>query len=68
VPDGKYTFTVYDEYSDGLSYPMDGLVSLTLGELVVLEAEGDFGASASLTFTMTDGELVLDAGDDEGDE
>ncbi|URW79215.1 hypothetical protein [Xiashengella succiniciproducens] len=68
VPDGKYTFTVYDEYGDGLSFPKDGLVSLTLGELVILEAEGDFGASASSTFTMTDGELVLDAGDDEGDE
>lgn len=68
VPDGKYTFTVYDEFGDGLSYPKDGLVSLTLGELVILEAEGDFGASASSTFTMTDGELVLDAGDDEGDE
>ena len=68
MPDGKYTFTVYDEFGDGLSYPKDGLVSLTLGELVILEAEGDFGASASSTFTMTDGELVLDAGDDEGDE
>jgi hypothetical protein len=53
LQDGEYTFTVYDVYGDGLSYPANGSVTVTHPdgtELVYIE--GNFGASASETFTL----------------
>lgn len=49
---GTYTFTVFDEYGDGLSYPFDGSVKLSSGEEVLFEAVGDFGPSAGTSFTL----------------
>lgn len=49
---GTYSFTVYDAYGDGLTYPNEGSVTLTYGgeELVVIP--GDFGESATVEFTL----------------
>lgn len=49
---GTYTFTVFDAYDDGLSYPEDGSVKLSVGGETIFEAVGDFGPSASTTFTL----------------
>src|SRR5690554_26204 len=49
---GTYTFTVYDDYGDGLSYPNEGSVVLSVGGETIFEAVGDFGPSASTTFTL----------------
>lgn len=49
---GTYTFTVFDEYADGLSFPEDGSVTLSAGGEVIFEAIGDFGGSATSTFTL----------------
>lgn len=57
IEDGTYTFTVYDDYGDGLSYPNEGSVILTFGDEVLFEAVGDFGASDGTTFTLGDVEL-----------
>lgn len=46
----SYTFTIYDAYADGLSYPTDGTYTLTLGGEVVASGSGDFGASESTDF------------------
>jgi len=53
LQDGDYSFTIYDAYGDGLSYPAAGSVTLTNNdgtELVYIE--GDFGASETVTFTL----------------
>lgn len=53
LQDGEYTFTVYDAYGDGLSYPTIGSVTVSTAdgtELVYIE--GNYGASASQTFTL----------------
>jgi hypothetical protein len=53
LQNGEYTFTVYDAYGDGLSYPAAGNVTVSKAdgtELVYIE--GDFGASATQTFTL----------------
>ena len=57
IEDGTYTFTVYDVYGDGLSYPNEGSVILTFGDEVLFEAVGDFGSSDGTTFTLGDVEL-----------
>src|SRR5690554_5401 len=49
---GTYTFTVFDGYGDGLSYPNEGSVVLSVGGETIFEAVGDFGPSASTTFTL----------------
>lgn len=49
---GTYTFTVFDAYDDGLSYPEDGSVKLSVGGEVIFEAIGNFGGSATSTFTL----------------
>lgn len=52
LEDGTYTFTVEDEYGDGLSYPEDGSVTITLNGVELVKFVGNFGASASETFTL----------------
>lgn len=49
---GTYTFTVFDVYGDGLSYPNEGSVVLSVGGETIFETVGDFGPSASTTFTL----------------
>jgi len=53
LQDGEYSFTIYDVYGDGLSYPANGNVTITDSdgtELVYIE--GNFGASATQSFTL----------------
>jgi len=50
--DGVYTFTVYDAYGDGLSYPADGTVTVSMGGEVLFTVSGDYGTEASGTFTL----------------
>lgn len=49
---GDYTFTIYDSYGDGLSYPEDGSVTLTTGGEELGSVEGNFGDSGSFDFTI----------------
>ena len=53
LENGEYSFTIYDVYGDGLSYPENGNVTITAPdgtELVYIE--GNFGASANQSFTL----------------
>ncbi|WP_028890717.1 DUF1735 domain-containing protein [Tenacibaculum sp. 47A_GOM-205m] len=45
-----FTFTIYDVYGDGLSYPADGTYTLTIGGTVKASGGGDFGSSESTNF------------------
>lgn len=45
-----YTFTITDDYGDGLSYPANGSYSLTIGGVVKATGGGDFGASEATDF------------------
>lgn len=45
-----YTFTIYDSYGDGLSWPADGTYTLTVGGTVKASGGGDFGTSESTDF------------------
>lgn len=49
---GSYTFTAYDAYGDGLSYPNEGSVKLTKNEVELVNFVGDFGAEATKTFEI----------------
>ena len=49
---GTYTFTIYDAYGDGLSYPSDGDVTLTNNGNVLVFIGGNFGSSESASFTV----------------
>lgn len=49
---GDYTFTVFDSYGDGLSYPANGSVTLVYNGAAVGSIEGDFGTEASIDFTI----------------
>lgn len=49
---GDYTFTVFDSYGDGLSYPANGSVTLVYNGAAVGTIEGDFGTEASIDFTI----------------
>jgi hypothetical protein len=53
LEDGTYTFTVNDSYGDGLSYPADGSVTLTSGVNTLYNVVGNFGFTASGSFTVT---------------
>ena len=53
LPNGTYTFTIYDSYGDGLSWPNNGSATLTKGTTQLGRIVGDFGAEASVTFTVT---------------
>jgi len=52
LEDGTYTFTIYDVYGDGLSYPENGSATITFDGNVLVFIEGDFGASHSESFTL----------------
>lgn len=52
LQDGTYTFTVYDAYGDGLSYPENGSITISSDGNELGYIEGDFGASESVTFTF----------------
>lgn len=53
LPNGTYTFTIYDDWGDGLSYPSNGSATLTKGTTQLGRIVGDFGSEASVTFTVT---------------
>ncbi|MFV0378516.1 MAG: hypothetical protein ACK5JD_14575 [Mangrovibacterium sp.] len=53
LENGTYTFSVFDDYGDGLSYPANGSVTLTKGTTVLFSATGDFGEESTGTFTVT---------------
>lgn len=53
LPAGTFTVTIGDSYEDGLSYPDDGSVTLSSSDGTVLyTVSGNFGASASGSFTL----------------
>ena len=45
-----YTFTIYDDYGDGLSWPFNGSYDLTVGGVSKASGGGDFGYSESTGF------------------
>lgn len=45
-----YTFTITDSYGDGLSYPVNGSYSLSIGGTVKASGGGDFGSSEATAF------------------
>ncbi|WP_324720943.1 hypothetical protein [Salinimicrobium sp. HB62] len=49
---GDYTFTIYDVYGDGLSYPEAGSVTLSANGTELGSIEGDFGFDDSFDFTI----------------
>lgn len=64
VNPGEYTFTVYDDYGDGLTDPDEGSVTLLYGGIEVAVIPGDFGSEASVTFNTED----VDGTDEDEDE
>ena len=46
----EYTFTILDDYGDGLSYPADGSYVLTMNGEVKATGGGDFGTEESTDF------------------
>ena len=53
LQDGTYTFTIYDAYGDGLSYPDNGNATITYNGNVLVFIEGDFGSEESATFDVS---------------
>lgn len=53
LDDGTYTFKVSDVYGDGLSYPADGKLVLTKDGTELLSFEGNYGAEASGSFSVS---------------
>ena len=47
IPDGEYTFEIYDDYGDG-----GGPVSVTSGGVTLFSSGGGYGGYASATFTL----------------
>lgn len=45
-----YTFTINDDFEDGLSYPINGTYTLTIGGEIKVSGGGNFGASESTEF------------------
>src|SRR5690606_38214277 len=58
LDDGKYTFSVHDQYGDGVVTP-SGSAALYVDDKKFFEAKDDFGSEASVTFTITGGEVVI---------
>ncbi|MGQ7868044.1 hypothetical protein [Sunxiuqinia sp. sy24] len=52
LEDGTYSFKIYDEYGDGLTYPETGAASLVFDGNEIVHVDGDFGASKSVSFTL----------------
>lgn len=48
---GEYTFTVFDAYGDGLTYPNVGSVTLLYGGVEIGVIPGNFGEEGSIEFT-----------------
>ncbi|WP_100610644.1 hypothetical protein [Confluentibacter lentus] len=46
----NYTFTIYDDYGDGLSFPANGSYTLTIGGDIKATGGGDFGSEESTEF------------------
>lgn len=46
----NYTFTMYDDYGDGLSFPTNGSYTLTINGDVKATGGGDFGSEESTDF------------------
>jgi hypothetical protein len=53
LEDGTYTFTIFDQYGDGLSYPTNGSATVSKGTTQLVYIEGDFGDSESVTFSVS---------------
>lgn len=58
LEDGKYTFTVYDQYGDGFGTPT-GSATLYVDDKKFIEAKDNFGSEASVTFTITGGKVDI---------
>ncbi len=52
LEDGAYTFTIYDAYGDGLSYPSNGSATIIANGAELFSIVGDFGSEKSETFTL----------------
>ena len=50
---GTYTFTINDDYGDGLSFPANGSASITNNGTKLIEVVGDFGFGTSRVFTIS---------------
>ena len=45
-----YTFTIFDSFGDGLSFPANGDYTLTVGGAVKATGGGDYGSSDATNF------------------
>lgn len=54
LPSGQYTFTIYDDYGDGMftSATVQGSYTVKLGTTVLASGAGDFGFLQETTFTL----------------
>jgi hypothetical protein len=52
IPDGCYTFTIFDSYGDGLSFPDDGSYKLECSIITHASGVGDFGFEESAEFCV----------------
>ena len=64
INQGIYTFTVFDVYGDGLTWPTEGSVTLLYGGQVIAVIPGDFGDEASVTFNTEGGTIEDDTEED----
>lgn len=49
---GTYTFTVYDAFGDGLTWPNVGNIKISKGGVVLADIDGDFGAETTVQFIV----------------
>lgn len=68
LPNGTYTFTIYDSYGDGMccSYGNGSYKMFSAGELIAIG--GSFGTSESTTITLSTSAPTCDDGMQNGDE
>lgn len=52
LKNGTYTFTIYDQFGDGLSYPANGNATITYKGVTLVSIVGDFGSQKSVSFTI----------------
>lgn len=50
--EGTYTYSIYDAYGDGLTYPTTGGVTLTKAGVELVNINGAFGDDESVTFVV----------------
>ena len=55
LPEGDYTFTIFDSYGDGLTFPNEGSVKLTYAGEELVAIPGDFGEETTESFTLGGG-------------